>query len=170
MREIFPNVLLLAIQDEEIIGCVGLDCQLFDPARERFGKVKYTKSGAQEEGKEVKVVLGNLAVRRDKRGQGLAKSLVKMCNDYAKSWGYDEIYLLVESENEPAKKLYTKEGYKLLFADEDATCVAPGMYNLQTASCINLCYVKSMTEPKKGLDLGAVFGAIGSLFGRNNDN
>ncbi|CAN0414262.1 unnamed protein product, partial [Laminaria digitata] len=65
------------------------------------------------EGVELRPILANLAVARAARRKGLAKRLVKRCEDEAKEWGYDEVLLLVEENNQRAKKLYQKLGYKV---------------------------------------------------------
>jgi ribosomal protein S18 acetylase RimI-like enzyme len=59
---------------------------------------------------EVAVVLSNLAVRVDKRGQGVASQLLEVCEDFARQWQREAVYLLVDSENAGAQKLYKKQG------------------------------------------------------------
>lgn len=63
-----------------------------------------------EENQKYAVVLANLVVRADRRKQGLAKILMKACEDTVISWGYNEIYLQVDSRNVAAQKLYKNLG------------------------------------------------------------
>ena len=69
-------------------------------------------------------VLSNLATDAQKRNRGIAKTLCEECENLAKEWGYTELYLLVESENEAARKLYqNKLGYKVSFTKEAETAL-----------------------------------------------
>jgi ribosomal protein S18 acetylase RimI-like enzyme len=65
------------------------------------------------------VVLSNLAVSLSARGKGIAGQICNETELLAKSWGYNEIWLLVESENEAARKLYEKIGYDVAYKKED---------------------------------------------------
>ena len=143
----YPSALLLAIENEEIIGMVGIDCQLYDAKEKKFTPMKFvTKVYNEESGKKVVQVLANLAIRRDKRKKGLGRLLVSASSDTAKSFGYEELYLQVDSDNKAAQNLYRKEGFKQIFTDPDATCVVSGQWGLQTKECINLGYVKKVTS------------------------
>ncbi|KAJ1418319.1 acyl-CoA N-acyltransferase, partial [Ochromonadaceae sp. CCMP2298] len=108
----FPAALIVAEEDEEVVGCVGLDCQLFDQKGRKFSKLKpgvvVDSNGMSDRG-EVAVVLSNLAVRVDKRGQGVASQLIGVCEDFAGQWQREAVYLLVDSENAGAQKLYKKQ-------------------------------------------------------------
>jgi hypothetical protein len=73
-------------------------------------------------------VLSNLAVSPNARRRGIAKILCDEVEAMAKDWGYDEMVLLVESANTPARELYQgKLGYDLKFtkASEPALRVDP---------------------------------------------
>jgi ribosomal protein S18 acetylase RimI-like enzyme len=64
-------------------------------------------------------VLSNLAVSPKARRRGIAKILCDEVEALAKDWGYDEMILLVESANTPARELYQgKLGYNLKFTKE----------------------------------------------------
>jgi hypothetical protein len=41
-------------------------------------------------------------------------------------------------------------GYKPIFRDEDATCVAYGTYSLKTQDCVNVCMKKDLKAPLAG--------------------
>jgi hypothetical protein len=66
-RRKFPAALIVAEEDEEVVGCVGLDCQLYDKQKRQFGKlfpgIVIDGRGLSGDGREVAVVLSNLAVR-----------------------------------------------------------------------------------------------------------
>ena len=65
------------------------------------------------------VLLSNLATNSQKRNRGIGKTLCNEAEVLAQNWGYSEIYLLVESENLAARKLYQdKLGYELAFTKE----------------------------------------------------
>ena len=69
-------------------------------------------------------VLANLSVSPKARRRGIAFKLAARAEAVAKSWGYDEIALAVESTNEPAKRLYRKRGYLGLFEEVSSTKIA----------------------------------------------
>lgn len=78
------------------------------------------------------VVLSNLAVLGSARNQGVAKSLCEEAEALALSWGFSEIWLLVESENAAARKLYEdKLGYEVAFTKESDTALRA---NIETGS------------------------------------
>jgi ribosomal protein S18 acetylase RimI-like enzyme len=60
------------------------------------------------------VYISNLAVSRDFRQRGIATELLRGCENIASSWGYDDLYLHVMSNNDRARNLYTKAEYQLL--------------------------------------------------------
>jgi ribosomal protein S18 acetylase RimI-like enzyme len=62
------------------------------------------------------VVLSNLAISGKARKQGIAQKICEEAETLAQSWGYSDMWLLVESENIAARKLYEdKLGYKVAF-------------------------------------------------------
>ena len=163
-----PSTLILAKEDSEILGSVGLDCQVRHKELNRFRDLSKTESlvdfldrGSRE---EINVVLANLAVRRDRRGQGLARNLLSFAEEQTKLWGYDYLYLLVDSTNEPAQRLYKSAGYKVLFQDNSATCVVSGKTQLQTINCVNVCYSKRVISGNPTAGSDAISG-IADLFG-----
>ena len=69
-------------------------------------------------------VFSNLAISGSARKQGFAQALCAEAEALAQSWGYDEIWLVVESENVAARKLYEgKLGYTVAFTKENETCL-----------------------------------------------
>lgn len=70
-------------------------------------------------------VMSNLAVSTKARRQGIAQRLCQQVESLVKNqWGYDEIYLLVETANVAARSLYeSKLGFRLAFTQENATAL-----------------------------------------------
>ena len=111
------------------------------------------------------LVLANLAVRRERRGRGIAKALVRACEDVASRWGCETLSLMVDSENTPALRLYRKVGFREIFRDEAATCVLPGDFNLKTAECVNVCMQKRVRGSAGGGGPGRSWGLTNILPG-----
>lgn len=57
--------------------------------------------------------LSNLAVRSQHRRQGIAQQLLITCEQTAQRWGFQDLYLHVLENNNPARQLYYKSGYRL---------------------------------------------------------
>lgn len=57
--------------------------------------------------------ISNLAVSPTSRRQGVAEKLLCKCEQIATEWGFEEIFLHVLEDNEPARQLYLKNGYEL---------------------------------------------------------
>ncbi|KAG8469927.1 hypothetical protein KFE25_006382 [Diacronema lutheri] len=65
-------------------------------------------------------VLSNLVVEPRARRRGIARKLVRKCEDEVRAWGFDKLYLKVEAPNSPARKLYEKLGYRTVMIDSSA--------------------------------------------------
>lgn len=65
--------------------------------------------------------ISNLAVSPNFRRQGIAKRLLRGCEQTTLSWGYREIYLHVLENNLPAQKLYEGCGYRLCRVEPSLT-------------------------------------------------
>lgn len=152
-RRRYPSCLLLVFEDQDIIGSVGCDVQLLDLERKRFKTIKSPGSAAfdQGEGAMEAPVMANLAVRRNRRGQGIAKELVQAAEEAVAGWGasapgvqgtYEYLYLLVDKENVPAQRLYRKMGYKVVYEAPGTCVVAGGTVGLRTEDCVNICMRK----------------------------
>ncbi len=165
----FYSSLLIAEISGEIVGVVGLDCQILNRELKKFKKLTVNSLAyLDNDEEEIVIVLANLAVRADQRRKGVGKLLLQKCETYAKSYistsnqgqiDNASIYLTVDSENQKAIKLYKKNGYKVVFEDENATCVVSGEYSLQTKDCVNLCMKKAI-----GNRSGNLFGGLFSIF------
>ncbi|MGC9503053.1 GNAT family N-acetyltransferase [Baaleninema sp.] len=57
--------------------------------------------------------ISNLAVRAESRRRGIAKRLLETCERQALDWGFPDIYLHVLEDNERARSLYEKLGYRV---------------------------------------------------------
>ena len=68
-------------------------------------------------------VLSNLAVSPASRGQGVAQRLCAEVETVVKGWGYSEMLLLVEEQNEPACRLYEKLGYTERWLDSEGSAL-----------------------------------------------
>ena len=76
-----------------------------------FSPIDFKYSTLEAKGRETKLYLMDLAVRRDARRKGIASGLLKSAEKYALNNGYDEILLHVDVGNQKALKLYEKHGY-----------------------------------------------------------
>ncbi|CAM9349345.1 unnamed protein product [Scytosiphon promiscuus] len=135
-RKLESMLLVARGKQGQIVGCIAVEVSVC--MGERVG-VKARGISANAEGAELRPILANLAVARSERRKGLAKRLVKQCEDTCKEWGYDEILLLVEENNTRARRLYAKLGYKMLFRDTKAKKILPDTYQIRDVPCVNVC-------------------------------
>lgn len=86
---------------------MGLDCRVIEEKYKKFRNPKPT-----DDMTKIKIVpyLANLAVKTENRKSGVAKRLLKACETFCSGWGFEELYLMVDSENIPAQRLYQKQG------------------------------------------------------------
>lgn len=61
----------------------------------------------------------NLAVHLDHRGKGLAKEMIRQCEDSADLWKEEKLFLKVKQQNEPAVQLYQTMGYDVVATQTD---------------------------------------------------
>jgi len=61
--------------------------------------------------------LSNLAVSPLYRRQGIALKLLHRCEEIAREWGFNDLYLHVLENNQPAKRLYFHRGYRLKYIE-----------------------------------------------------
>lgn len=64
--------------------------------------------------------LARIGVSKDSREMGVGKKLIKSAEDWAQKQGKSGLWLEYLNENEPARRLYEKSGYKIIgkFYDE----------------------------------------------------
>jgi ribosomal protein S18 acetylase RimI-like enzyme len=182
-KNLFPSSLIVAVENEEIIGCVGLDVQLLNTNEKNVIKPKsnLVKTVMNEvnyfqDNENIKcgIFLANLVVRKDKRRLGLGKELINACETAARDDFFvsypnlflKSIFLLVDQRNKNAQMVYRRNGYSTYFINEDATCVVSGDYGLQTQDCVNLCMKKDVksSSSSSGGDIFTTF--FNSIFKR----
>ncbi|CAJ1946546.1 unnamed protein product [Cylindrotheca closterium] len=92
-------------------------------------------------------LVANLAVASSARGRGIAKYLCDEVEDLAKSWGFSDIWLIVESENAAARSLYEgKLGYTVAFGieNDDALRADPATGEFEEVQVDSLVMKKSI--------------------------
>ena len=93
------SVCLVAIgKDRRVVGMVELSSRYLDVWSTKPLLVLY---------------VSNLAVTSALRRQGIGSQLLMACEPIAKSWGFQELFLHVKDENQVARGLYQKLGYRL---------------------------------------------------------
>ncbi|CAM9393320.1 unnamed protein product [Ascophyllum nodosum] len=133
----FPSMLLAARNNSgDIVGCVAIEVSV---CKGECVGMKARGISPNSAGAELRPILANLTVGRSARRKGLAKRMVRRCEAAAKEWGFDEVLLLVEENNQRAKRLYQKLGYKTLFSDREAKQVVPDSYQIRDVPCVNVC-------------------------------
>lgn len=91
-------------------------------------------------------VLSNLAVETSWRRRGLAMRLVNACEEEAVSWGFDEILLLVDSDNSGAIDLYKNAGYCAFLSNSSSQRYDMSGFLRRVVPVTRLVMRKNMTE------------------------
>lgn len=119
------NILILSKEGSEIVGSAGLESWTIEKLMERFSIVEDVNSGVFDKAiamiidgldEDVVAVMSNVAVRKDKRGQGIARELLRAAETNVRALGYQEINIMVTASNEPALQLYESSGYSSMFS------------------------------------------------------
>lgn len=157
-RRLRSRLHLARDSDGGIVGCVGVEAALIDPAAgvvlsraqgENLINGELTSMGARERSQyrrleltelvaellpEYKAfaLLANLAVAPSTRRSGLARELCARCEEAGREWGFPAIFLQVEESNAAARGLYSSVGYQEVFRDEGAIAprISPGAKEL----------------------------------------
>uniref|UniRef100_A0A7S4EX32 N-acetyltransferase domain-containing protein n=1 Tax=Chrysotila carterae TaxID=13221 RepID=A0A7S4EX32_CHRCT len=107
--------LFVAEINGEICGCVDLAIHVYE-YRER--KLELSKDTMPALGSYAwRPYIASLAVRREFRRQGIARSLLKEAEQTARDWGHHEILLEVAHVNLGALAFYKQSGYRILSFD-----------------------------------------------------
>ena len=64
------------------------------------------------------IYLSNLAVRADLRRRGVAQKLLATSEAIALDWGFHDVYLHVMEDNQRARRLYQRAGYRVKEVEE----------------------------------------------------
>lgn len=125
---------LVVAQDAngQIMGCAGIEVDIVKDPNKSF-----------DAGIEAPL-MSNVAVGKKFRRKGIAEDLVKKAEEVAIEWGYSDIYLLVERQNSPAIKLYSKAGYRKVWEDGSATTLIPSKSGLKSVPTVISCMRKKM--------------------------
>lgn len=81
--------------------------------------------------------ISNLAVSKNYRRHGVASKLLCKCEQIAKYWGYNQLYLHVLADNNVGQQLYLNNGYTIHQVETD-------LYSLFIPSKRRLLLVKSI--------------------------
>lgn len=140
-KRLLDSCLLTAVEGDELLGAVGIEVCLFDKANEEIigaeksefmlknavaslgpkQRRQYKDSSVQEIATELLppeisgiCCLSNLCVSPNARRKGIAKKLCDAVEETASEWGFNDMFLKVESDNTAAKDLYeSKMGYSV---------------------------------------------------------
>ena len=124
-RRKYAQVVYRAAKDGSIVGVaeVGIAGLPF-PSSSSFSSLSSAKSNSNEIEKEENQMrrvptLGNLAVKKDLRRQGIATELLNKCEEIvSRSWNDKELFVAVE-KNSPARALYESKCEYHLFNGEE---------------------------------------------------
>ncbi len=72
------------------------------------------------------VYLSNVAVREDQRRRGIAQQMLAACEQKALEWGFRDLYLHVLENNQRARRLYFRAGYRLRRVEFSITALLLG--------------------------------------------
>ncbi|KAL3442802.1 acyl-CoA N-acyltransferase [Aspergillus insuetus] len=103
----------IAERDGQFLGCIML---VKDKSTEQLSSSDPSQQ-ADPTYKTAKLRL--LLVEPSARGLGLGRDLVTQCTRFAREAGYERIRLWTNSELVSARRLYMREGYRLVRAEED---------------------------------------------------
>lgn len=80
----------------------------------------------------------------------------------AKGWGFQELWLVVDEKNKPARALYERSGFELMGREPRGVKVVPTEWQLREVPVTNLCMCKDLTKAGAGGGggLGALFGGL----------
>eukprot|EP00747_Dinoflagellata_sp_TGD_P103496 gnl/TRDRNA2_/TRDRNA2_168982_c0_seq1.p1 gnl/TRDRNA2_/TRDRNA2_168982_c0~~gnl/TRDRNA2_/TRDRNA2_168982_c0_seq1.p1 ORF type:complete len:384 (-),score=62.69 gnl/TRDRNA2_/TRDRNA2_168982_c0_seq1:92-1243(-) len=155
VKEKLPCAISLTKEDDEIIASVQLDTWVLDnrtkqmrvlPRRDMDAYGDDLLAVLERYGQEIVPMLSNLAVRKDKRGQGLARKLLAASEEQVKAWGFPIVYLFVDLYNTKALKLYESCGYKVITQEKPDLRMIPGKYFFRSEKRVILTMSKQLSD------------------------
>lgn len=116
------------------------------------GAVPGTKYGMGDNIPEsdLRPVISNLAVAERARRYGIGSSLVEACEEEAQKWGFSDMVLQVEEDNDLAREFYQARGFEALFADPAARRYDTSGFLLNNVRCTKLTLRKVLTPSGVG--------------------
>jgi len=96
-------------------------------SRQLVGTIEMTRQSASpwQQRKTDYLYLSSLAVHARYRRQGIAQQLLQSCEQTAIQMGFQDLYLHVMENNQAARRLYAKLGYRVLRTDPSFGCLLP---------------------------------------------
>ena len=122
-----PFTILLAFQDSSIVGVITIE-----------------SSEININGKKESPIISNLIVSSKMRRKGIAKKLTIRAEKIAKLFNYKEVYLLVNTDNKPAIKLYKSRKYKSLSNTRNTTKIVFKNNRFRNQECVNIIMKKKI--------------------------
>ena len=122
-----PFTILLAFQDSSIVGVITIE-----------------SSEININGKKESPIISNLIVSSKMRRKGIAKKLTIRAEKIAKLFNYKEVYLLVNTDNKPAIKLYKSRKYKSLRNTKNTTKIVFKNNRFRNQECVNIIMKKKI--------------------------
>eukprot|EP00607_Mallomonas_marina_P006486 CAMPEP_0182430664 /NCGR_PEP_ID=MMETSP1167-20130531/42409_1 /TAXON_ID=2988 /ORGANISM="Mallomonas Sp, Strain CCMP3275" /LENGTH=261 /DNA_ID=CAMNT_0024616019 /DNA_START=55 /DNA_END=840 /DNA_ORIENTATION=+ len=109
-------VCLIAVMDEQVVPRLKMHMSSMSSKLSVIGTVEvsptdFRNTSMEAIGHQRKLYAMDLAVSSEVRRMGIATHLLDAAETYALKNEYQEIYLHVEVDNEPARTLYQKNGY-----------------------------------------------------------
>ena len=121
-----PFTLLVAINNNKIVGVITIESSNINID----GKINHYP------------VISNLIVSKNMRRKGIGKKLTENAEKIAKSIGFKEVYLFVDTENLSAIRLYKSKNYKIVGNTKKGTNILFNNNKFNNINCENFIMKK----------------------------
>jgi len=145
-----PFTMIVARKGDVILSVAWIECWVLD---KRLAKIRGFEDNENvntfSDGSgdnEIIAYMSNMAVRPDVRRTGLGRLMLRAAERQAKDRGYRHLYLIVDSKNLPARKLYETSGYELFYEDDQDTIIVPDWLYLKREEIVALAMRKDVSE------------------------